>query len=257
MTQQELTRANPLGILGKEIISVTGTTHCPEPLPPKSIDENEWSSMSDIERKKSTNFGQQEVQRVVFTALDDEQLKHVQRSPTTIKFHLPTPGEYLSDQHLPSCFFSPPSSETFISDFIPPTMTINVFEVFIYAWGVAAFFFDMVTDLVLAHAYYIDGAYWLFIMTLMCVMVPNLTLSIFSLVWYIDQSQLKTTAGNILPPLDNSEKSHTEIERQTSNEPAKGQSEQKRLPLSQTTVRLLTWLIRIIVLVLQLDLCLK
>ena len=91
-------------------------------------------------------------------------------------------------------FFSQPSSNTLVADFIPDTMTINVFEVFIYAWGVFAFFFDMVTDLVLAHAYYSEGAYWLFLLTLMCVVVPNLTLSIFSLVWYIDGCQLKAAA---------------------------------------------------------------
>ena len=39
LTHQELNRANPLGLLGKEVISATGTTHCPEPIPPKETDE--------------------------------------------------------------------------------------------------------------------------------------------------------------------------------------------------------------------------
>ncbi|CAF5140325.1 unnamed protein product, partial [Rotaria sp. Silwood1] len=38
LTHQELYRANPLSLLGKEIISVTGTTHCPEPIPPNDDD---------------------------------------------------------------------------------------------------------------------------------------------------------------------------------------------------------------------------
>ena len=57
----------------------------------------------------------------------------------------PCPAEYLpstNDQDLQTHLFSQPSPATMVADFIPDTMTINVFEVFIYAWGVFAFFFD-------------------------------------------------------------------------------------------------------------------
>ena len=84
----------------------------------------------------------------------------------------PRPAEFISinnDQNVQPHLFSQSSLGTMVTDFIPDTMTINVFEVFIYAWGVFAFFFDMITDLVLAHAYYLEGAFWLFLLTLMCV----------------------------------------------------------------------------------------
>ena len=144
--------------------------------------------------------------------------------------------------------FSQPSANTLMADFIPSTMTINVFEVFIYAWGVLAFFFDMATDLVLAQAYYMEGAYWLFLLTLLCVLVPNLTLSLFSLVWYIDQSQLKRSIN--APSLStnlNDESTATTPRRST----------KQHFQFSATTANVLTWMIRIVILVLQLDLCLK
>jgi hypothetical protein len=183
-----------------------------------------------------------------------------------------------------------------VADFIPDTMTINVFEVFIYAWGVFAFFLDMVTDLVLAHAYYLEGAYWLFILTLMCVIVPNLTLSVFSLVWYIDGSQLKAAANenqtttyetnlsddiidknqqrnhnnstSELIPLrekrdtfcqtDDEIDGHISRLKPTSQIPAEQNVKRKKhFKSSSTTANVLTWIIRIIILVLQLDLCLK
>jgi hypothetical protein len=196
----------------------------------------------------------------------------------------PCPAEFISDSNpddLQPQLFSQLSPTTFVADFIPDTMTINVFEVFIYAWGVIAFFLDMVTDLVLAHAYYLEGAYWLFILTLMCVIVPNLTLSVFSLVWYIDGSQLKAAASekqtttyetnlsdnNIeknhhseLIPLH--EKRHTFCQTDDYNQDdisqiPEVQSIKKRRHFSSTTANVLTWIIRIIILVLQLDLCLK
>jgi hypothetical protein len=174
--------------------------------------------------------------------------------------------------------------------------------VFIYAWGVFAFFFDMVTDLVLAHAYYSEGAYWLFILTLMCVIVPNLTLSIFSLVWYIDGSQLKAAANEkrttierdtsiyeinssndifekdqeqnrseIIPlhgkqnsacQTDDQVDAHVSRLKQQISTSEKDieqiyQKKRKHFQLSAATTNVLTWIIRIIILVLQLDLCLK
>jgi hypothetical protein len=164
-----------------------------------------------------------------------------------------------------------------VADFIPDTMTINVFEVFIYAWGVFAFFFDMVTDLVLAHAYYLEGAYWLFILTLMCVILPNITLSVFSLVWYMDSSQLQAAADGLTK--NEYETSQPTADCQTDelieNENGEDQNDahmsrirhqpqipeekvkRKTFQLSAATARVMTWIIRIIILVLQLDLCLK
>jgi len=192
----------------------------------------------------------------------------------------PCPAEFIptdNDQNLQPHLFSQPSPDTMIADFIPDTMTINVFEVFIYAWGVFAFFIDMVTDLVLAHAYYSEGAYWLFLLTLMCVFVPNITLSVFSLVWYMDSSQLKAAANgkteskyeisqqttycqtDDLIGKENGEDqvdAHVSRIRYPPQIPEK-QVERKTFRLSAATANIFTWIIRIIILVLQLDLCLK
>ncbi|CAF3360827.1 unnamed protein product [Rotaria socialis] len=287
LTHQELNRANPLGLLGKEVISATGTTHCPEPIPPRESDDipithirttsSSSSSMSPIDDN--------EPQQLHFP-LNEEEIVQMQRRRsmllnTTDVTLPPCPAEFMpmnDDEEVQQAhLFSQPSPGTMVADFIPDTMTINVFEVFIYAWGVFAFFFDMVTDLVLAHAYYLEGAYWLFILTLMCVILPNLTLSVFSLVWYMDSSQLKAAAND-------QTKTHYEISHQTTfsqtedliendttedqvdahisrirHPPQKPEEEVKRkaFRLSSTTANIFTWIIRIVILVLQLDLCLK
>lgn len=304
LTHQELSRPNPLGLLGKEVISVTGTTLCPEPIPPKEDNQNEdHSSMN-----KCTPTNEIEPQQIHFPLNEEEKLLFKRRRSSQINANEsivlpPCPAEFISNTNpddLQPHLFSQPTPDTMLADFIPDTMTINVFEVFIYAWGVCAFFLDMVTDLVLAQAYYSEGAYWLFILTLMCVIVPNLTLSVFSLVWYIDGSQLKAAAskhqtttgrdtstyeinssnnileeknGEYLPlhgkqhsacqtDIDDQHDGHISRLRQRISTPDKDsssnqQTKSKSFQLSSATADVLTWIIRIIILVLQLDLCLK
>ena len=133
----------------------------------------------------------------------------------------------------------------------------------------------------------------------MCVIVPNLTLSIFSLVWYIDGSQLKSSRNekqtetqyntsmyetnlssdlaekdqrraknasesvplNEKPAGINTLDVHTsdsvyqsqKLDRDTQQKLTNG----KDIQFSVATANVLTWMIRIIILVLQLDLCLK
>ena len=282
LTHQELNRANPLGLLGKEVISATGTTHCPEPIPPKETDEMPINNTrtSSSSSSSTSPIDDNEPQQLRFS-LNEEEKAQMQRRRSTLANTTdvtlpPCPAEYLptgNDQDLQPHLFSQPSPGTMIADFIPDTMTINVFEVFIYAWGVFAFFFDMVTDLVLAHAYYSEGAYWLFILTLMCVIVPNLTLSVFSLVWYIDSSQLKAAAHEKNETFhqttscqtdDITEKDHGEdqVDFHVSRirhppKPPEPIIKRKTLQWSAATANVLTWVIRIIILVLQLDLCLK
>jgi hypothetical protein len=282
LTHQELHRANPLGLLGKEVISATGTTHCPEPIPPKESNElpinnirTSSLSSSSITSRNIYNEPQQ-----LHFPLNEEEKMQMQRRRSTLTNITditlpPCPAEYIptnNDQDIQPHLFSQPSPDTMVADFIPDTMTINVFEVFIYAWGVFAFFFDMVTDLVLAHAYYQEGAYWLFILTLMCVVLPNITLSVFSLVWYIDSSQLKaaaneetktkseTTQCQIDDLIDKQD--HDQIDAHMSRirqqpQPPEEKMKRKTFQLSATTANVFTWIIRIIILVLQLDLCLK
>ncbi|CAF1360714.1 unnamed protein product [Adineta steineri] len=325
LTHQELYRANPLGLLGKEVISVTGTTHCPEPIPPKESDET-ITNMPDGTPTSSSNkltpIDEDEPQHVHFPLNEEEKIQMQRRRSTltslseTTAFS-PYPAEFMSnttndDDDFQPHLFTQPSASTMVADFIPDKMTINVFEVFIYAWGVFAFFIDMVTDLVLAHAYYVEGAYWLFILTLMCVIVPNLTLSIFSLVWYIDGSQLKSardekqtttqcdtsmyetnvsddvitkdprrnSKGSELIPLHEKQNSvsHTDscheedqldehilrlrnraqiLDKDVQQQQEQYISKRKHFQFSAATANVLTWIIRIIILVLQLDLCLK
>ncbi|CAF0725215.1 unnamed protein product [Didymodactylos carnosus] len=186
LTHQELFRANPLGLLGKEVIAATGTTNPPEPVPPTTEEPTSSSTPN-----KLSSIIENESQELQFQVSVDQLQQQPHRltladiAPPPIPVLFERDADLLSMQGGP-LLLSPLNPTTTKLDFIPDTMTINVFEVFIYAWGVFAFFFDTVTDIILAHAYYDEGSYWLFILTLACVIVPNLTLSLFSLVWYLD-----------------------------------------------------------------------
>jgi len=262
------------------------------------------STVSLNSPNKLLSINEDEPQKIKFPLNEEEKLQMQRRRSTlanlTENVFPPCPAEFIQDStqnDLQPHLFSQPLPGTMVADFIPDTMTINVFEVFIYAWGVFAFFFDMVTDLVLAHAYYQEGAYWLFILTLMCVILPNLTLSVFSLVWYIDSSQLKSAANEnetIQTNSSNDSIEKNQEKRRNSSElillPQKQNSScqtddydnedqidayisrSKKIPeipekenivtkkhflLSAATANVFTWIIRIIILVLQLDLCLK
>jgi hypothetical protein len=70
---------------------------------------------------------------------------------------------------------------------IPDDIHISILEVFIYMWGVITFFADFITDIILSIEYYNNDKAWLGSMTLIFVIVPNVTLSLFSLSWYIDK----------------------------------------------------------------------
>lgn len=70
---------------------------------------------------------------------------------------------------------------------IPDDIHISVWEVFIYLWGVITFFADLISDIILSIEYFNGSKFWLGFMTLMLVLVPNITLSLFSLSWYIDK----------------------------------------------------------------------
>ena len=272
VTQLELARANPLGLLGKEVISVTGTTHCPEPIPPKGSGETivnnlpRSSTSSATTPSKLSPINENSPQQIHFPLNNEEKLEMQRRRSITLLSLTdpvlpPCPGEFITDNNQPH-LFTQPNPTTLVADFIPDTMTINVFEVFIYAWGVIAFFFDMIADLVLAHAYYQEGAYWLFILTLMCVVLPNLTLSVFSLVWYMDSSQLKASTNETSSEYSSCQKQNNSCQTNSNEhmeiDDSSNQSvNQKNFQFPATTINVLTWIIRIIILVLQLDLCLK
>jgi hypothetical protein len=95
---------------------------------------------------------------------------------------------------------------------IPDDIRISILEVFIYLWGVITFFADLISDIILSIEYYKRSETWLGSMTLTFVIVPNVTLSLFSLSWYIDkyytekrirqqeETEKKTNCGNGGPP---------------------------------------------------------
>lgn len=66
---------------------------------------------------------------------------------------------------------------------IPDDIRISILEVFIYLWGVITFFADLISDIILSIEYYKSSRTWLGSMTLTFVIVPNVTLSLFSLSW--------------------------------------------------------------------------
>lgn len=70
---------------------------------------------------------------------------------------------------------------------IPDDIRISILEVFIYLWGVITFFADLISDIILSIEYYKSSRTWLGSLTLTFVIVPNVTLSLFSLSWYIDK----------------------------------------------------------------------
>ena len=70
---------------------------------------------------------------------------------------------------------------------IPDDIHISILEVFIYLWGVITFFADLISDIILSIEYFDNKRSWLGFMTLMFTIVPNVTLSLFSLSWYIDK----------------------------------------------------------------------
>ncbi len=70
---------------------------------------------------------------------------------------------------------------------IPDEIHISIFEVFIYLWGVCTFFADLISDIILSLEYFRSSRNWLGSMTMAFVIVPNVTLSLFSLSWYIDK----------------------------------------------------------------------
>ena len=80
---------------------------------------------------------------------------------------------------------------------IPDDIHISILEVFIYMWGVVTFFADFITDIILSIEYFNNAKFWLGFMTLIFVIVPNVTLSLFSLSWYIDKYYSTTNKNKL------------------------------------------------------------
>jgi hypothetical protein len=124
---------------------------------------------------------------------------------------------------------------------IPDEIHISIFEVFIYLWGVITFFADLISDVILSVEYFNGNRVWLGTLTLMFVIVPNITLSLFSLSWYIDKYYA-----------DQQEKKAKEEEEEEANEKRNTSSR-----FSSTCDSITFWISTILFVTFQLDLVWK
>ena len=133
---------------------------------------------------------------------------------------------------------------------IPDGIYISIWEVFIYLWGCIAFFIDIISDIILSVGYYSNNKKWFCALTLLFVIIPNLTLSLFSLSWYID---------NYYSFKNRSKKSNDEIDigNTRSNLEDSIQIELNKNPKKSTFDSITFWITTIIFLILQLDLVYK
>lgn len=123
---------------------------------------------------------------------------------------------------------------------IPDDIHISILEVFIYLWGVTTFFVDLISDIILSVEYFNNDSKWLGTLTLMFVIIPNLTLSLFSLSWYIDTYNL--TRNSIIHANQNGKASS---------------SKHKRIHEQSTFDKIIFWFMTVLFVVFQLDLIWK
>jgi hypothetical protein len=162
---------------------------------------------------------------------------------------------------------------------IPDGIYISIWEVFIYLWGVIAFFIgkidrhirnldckfhftlfvsidvDIVSDIILSIGYYNIDKKWLSFLTMLFVIVPNVTLSLFSLSWYIDNYASGNSSSRIrrnkTMPADKDDNNKSQF---------KSSQAQDRHNTSRNKFNfdsIIFWLTTIIFLVFQLDLVYK
>jgi len=136
---------------------------------------------------------------------------------------------------------------------IPDGIYISIWEVFIYLWGCIAFFIDIISDIILSVGYYSNNKKWFCALTLLFVIVPNLTLSLFSLSWYIDnyysfKNKSKTKANS-----DETDIGNHRLNLEDSYDLNKNPNNSKKSTFDSITF----WITTIIFLILQLDLVYK
>ena len=150
------------------------------------------------------------------------------------------------------------SSKYRIKILIPDDIHISILEVFIYLWGVVTFFADLISDIILSIEYFENSNTWLGFLTLMFVIVPNVTLSLFSLSWYIDNyyatKNLKMSKINI----NDKNKANGLVNNVSENNEGESSSNAEALGPSTSTCDSITfWITTIFFIVFQLDLVLK
>ncbi|XP_064626421.1 XK-related protein 4-like [Lineus longissimus] len=70
-------------------------------------------------------------------------------------------------------------------DGFPEKAHFGTFDVLVIIASIGSFFFDLGSDLWVAHVYFSDKEYWYFGMTVAFIMIPSLTMMVFSFRWYI------------------------------------------------------------------------
>ena len=76
---------------------------------------------------------------------------------------------------------------------LPETDTYPNYEVFITVLSILSYIFDVGSDIYLAFVYHSDGDIWWFTLTVIFIVVPSLTITVFSFVWYMQDDHRSCT----------------------------------------------------------------
>ena len=107
----------------------------------------------------------------------------------------------ISPSHSQSVVKFPTRQETRDFSLKPRHIKFNLFDILINLVSMGSYLLDIGTDLFLAYMYYSSNHVWWFRLTLFFVLVPSLTMTIFSLKWYIiDHKTLKKLYPSWEPP---------------------------------------------------------
>jgi len=71
---------------------------------------------------------------------------------------------------------------------LPETDTYSNYEVFMTVFSILSYIFDVGSDIYLAFVYHSDGDIWWFTLTVIFIIVPSLTITVFSFVWYLQDN---------------------------------------------------------------------
>lgn len=84
----------------------------------------------------------------------------------------------------------PEKSESFTdkADAINGTDTYSSYEIVFTVMSILSYIFDVGSDIYLAFVYYNEGDIWWFTLTIIFVIVPSLVITVFSFIWYIQDT---------------------------------------------------------------------
>jgi len=68
---------------------------------------------------------------------------------------------------------------------LPASDTYSNYEVVLTVISILSYIFDVGSDIYVAVVYYRDGDIWWFTLTVLFIVVPSLTITVFSFVWYL------------------------------------------------------------------------